>query len=325
MPTICARTRLIFLILAGFFCDGRPLIQSRADAGWAGWMTSTCAEWVRARRNHPAILVWRPTDVPPPELARFLSLSAFNARLAAEVVRHDPARRPVADGSDIVAWGQPPADPQTGVFTNFRQLQNGAKAGKPFLCKEIWGGFQEPEKYTVFCLAFYKQSFELGYTGMLVQQLPLLRGPGGGRFVISWLSASGSGNRDTELPGRGELPNWCDAQSPASAATPFARLFRDLFQQYMGVEPKASRAPSDGVLLTGLPPRSLALLAPDVPSTAEPRGLLTASDGSAWLVGMAPGTWRLEYGTRSTKIQIAPPTVTPTPGYAHVQRLRAPP
>jgi beta-galactosidase/beta-glucuronidase len=31
-------------VLAGFFCDGRPMIQSRAGAGWADWMTSTCAE-----------------------------------------------------------------------------------------------------------------------------------------------------------------------------------------------------------------------------------------------------------------------------------------
>jgi hypothetical protein len=263
--------------------------------------------------------------VPPLELARFLSLAEFNARLAAEVARHDPARRPMADGSDIVAWGQPPADPQTGAFNNFRQLRDGPKTGKPFLCKEIWGGFQEPEKYALFCRQFYKQSFELGCTGMFVQQLPLLRGPEGGRFVISWLSSSGSGNRDTELPIRGELPNWCDAQLPAFGATPFASLFRDLFKQYMGIEPKASCAPFDGVLLTGLPPQSLVLLAPEDPSAAEPRGLLTSSDGSAWLVGSAPGSWRLECGSKSTKVQIAPPTAAPTPGYAHIQRLRAPP
>jgi hypothetical protein len=49
----------------------------------------------------------------------------------------------------------------------------------------------------------------------------------------------------------------------------------------------------------------MTLLAPEDPGAAEPRGLLTASDGSAWLVVTASGTWR--------------------PGYAHVQRLRAPP
>ena len=32
-------------VVAGFSCDGRPQIQSKADAGWADWMTAACAEW----------------------------------------------------------------------------------------------------------------------------------------------------------------------------------------------------------------------------------------------------------------------------------------
>ena len=43
---------------------------------------------------------------PPPQLQRFVSPDAFHAALDAEVRKHDPSHRPIADGSDIAAWGQ---------------------------------------------------------------------------------------------------------------------------------------------------------------------------------------------------------------------------
>ena len=320
---VCDETGMF--VVAGFFCDGRPLIQSRADAGWADWMTAACAEWARARRNHPAILVWRPTDVPPPELQQFTTVEAFRARLATEVRRQDPSHRPIADDSDIAAWGQSPENRETGAFDNFTQLQNGPASGKPFFCKEIYGGFQAPEKFSTFVREFYRRSFELGSTGLLVQQLPLLRNPGGEPFAISWLSQSGAGNRDTPRSGfRSELPNWCDEKSPAPAESPYAKLFREQFKQHLGVELKAVTT-SEGVLVTGLPPKSLAFLAPEDDTNAEPRGLLTAGDGTAWLVVHPSGAWRLLSDGKSTRLQIAPPTGAATPGYSRVQRVEVAP
>ena len=114
-----------------------------------------------------------------------------------------------------MAWGQSPEGQQKGEYNNFTQLQNGPKSGKPFMCKEIYGGFQAPEKYLAFCREFYKKSFDLGSTGMLVQRLPLVRNQqNGGPFAISWLSQSGLGNRDTAVTGRAELPNWCATTRP---------------------------------------------------------------------------------------------------------------
>ena len=321
---VCDETGMF--VVAGFSCDGRPQIQSKADDGWANWMTATCAEWVRARRNHPSILVWRPTDVPPPQLPHFVSPDDFHAALDAEVRKGDPSHRPIADGSDIAAWGQPPEDKATGEFNNFTQLDAGPQAGKPFMCKEIYGGFNAPEKYAAFAQEFYRRSFQLGSTGMLVQQMPLLRNQGPTPFHISWLSASGAGNRDTAPGGfRAELPNWCDADAPAPAGSPYAKLFHDLFQQYMNVEPKAAPATSFDVLLTGLTPKTPAFLTSEDAATAEPRGLMTAADGSAWLFVPAAGTWRLVQDTKSTKIAIAQPPTGTAHGYSHVQRIQAAP
>jgi len=321
---LCDETGMF--VFAGFFCDGRPLIQSKADEGWAAWMTATCVEWVRARRNHPSILVWRPTDVPPPQLQRFISPDAFHAALDVEVRKYDPSHRPIADGSDIEAWGQPPDDKATGEFNNFTQLENGPQSGKPFMCKEIYGGFNAPEKYTAFAQEFYRRSFQLGSTGMLVQQLPLLRSQGPTPFRISWLSASGWGNRDTAPGGfRAELPNWCDAEAPAPAGSPYAKLFHDLFKQYMNVEPKAAPAASVDVLTTGLTPKSPAFLTLEDFAGAEPRGLMTAADGSAWLVVPPAGAWRVVQDAKSTKIEMAPPPTGAPNGYSHVQRIPAAP
>ena len=338
---LCDEMGVFFL--GGFFCDGRPKIQSRADEGWVDWMSATCADWVRARRNHTCILMWRPTDVIPPRTP--LPREEFCAKLAAVVRRSDPSHRPLADDSDIVAWGQPPnrrgAGPDAGAapgkapgkapgtatdkLDNFQPLADGAKTGKPFLCKEIYGGGPDAQKLMDFFRLYYQKSFELGSTGMLVQGLGLLAGRGGDSFSIQWLSQSGPGNRDTTVPGlRYELPNWCDPKSPPLADTLYAKGFRDLSKQYMKLGPKpAQGAPYGEALVTGLAPGSLVFLAPDDPAAAAPQGMLTAPDGSAWFVVRQPGAWRLVHKGGSQAIKIEPKAIPAQPGYDNVQRITA--
>ena len=317
---LCDETGMF--VFAGFFCDGRPLIQSRGEAGWAEWMNATCGEWVRAWRRHPSILLWRPTDVPPPQITRFISLDDFHAGLAAEVRQNDPSHRPIADGSDIAAWGQPPEVRETGEFTNFALLQTNHDSGKPFLCKEIYGGFNQPERYKAFAEEYYRRSFALGSTGLLVQQLPLLRNAGA-PYAISWPSASGTGNRNTSIMGfRNELPNWSDPHSPAPAASPFAELFHNLFAKYMGVEPKPAPVVTNDVLVTGLSPRSFVFLAPENDTTTEPRGLLAAPDGTAWFAAVAAGPWLVVDTAGLTKVNVTLPS-TLAPGYSQVQHVDA--
>ncbi len=73
------------LALGAFYCDGRPKIQSAADPGWGDWMADTCRVWVRTTRNHPSIVMWRPTDVLPQNLPA--RRDAFNASLRRRFVR----------------------------------------------------------------------------------------------------------------------------------------------------------------------------------------------------------------------------------------------
>lgn len=317
---LCDETGMF--VLAGFFCDGRPQIQSKADAGWPDWMVATCAEWVRARRNHPSILLWRPTDVPPTGLDRFTPLPEFQARLAAEVRRLDPEGRPLADNSDIVAWGQPPENKETGKMDNWQPIKTAADTGKPFMNKEIYGAFKETQNVSAFFRLFYGKSFEYKSTGMLVQQLPLQAGAGGQPFAVEWPSQSGRGNRDAAFAGlRSELPNWCDPQQPASIETPFAKVFRDLFHEHMGLDLKPSGSPAGDTLITGLTPGSVVFLAPDDPGRAEPQGMLTAADGSAWFVVDAPGAWRLMHDGQAQEVHIVAQPAASAPGYGQVQRV----
>ncbi len=182
------------LVLGGFYCDGRPNIQSRADPGWLDWMAATCREWVRTFRNHPSIVVWRPADVLPQNL--FSQRETVYGRLA-EQVRREDGTRPLADGSDIAAWGQgafrDPRNPQV-YDDGSRMAERLAASRKPFLTKEIWTGFADVENLSRFFRVFYEKSFSGGGTGIMVQHLPLIQRAGA--FHIEWLSESGLGNRD---------------------------------------------------------------------------------------------------------------------------------
>jgi hypothetical protein len=287
-------------------------------------MTATCGEWAQARRGHPSIVAWRPIDVPPPQYVRFISLDDLHAALDTRVRKNDPSHRPIADGSDIAAWGQPPTDKDTGEYNNFGQLQAGHDSGKPFLCKEIYGGFNVPEKYSAFAEEFYRRSFALGSTGMLVQQLPLLRNQGPEPFAISWLSLSGCGNRNTSFAGgRSELPNWCDSHATPSAPTPFATLFHRLFQKYTGTELQPALPISGEVLFRKLPARSFAMLIPEEDATAEPRGLLAAPDGTAWFTAIPAGPWKLTSEGKTVDVDVRPGAAPPS-GYSNLQPIDIP-
>jgi beta-galactosidase len=317
---VCDETGM--LVMAGFFCDGRPLIQSKADDGWVEWMTGVCGEWVKARLNHPSIVFWRPTDVLPPGVGPQSQVPEFRARLAKEVRKFDPSHRPIEDDSDVIGWGQPPDNKNTGKMDYFAPLENAARSGKPFMCKEIYCGFQKVPELLEFFDNFYQKSFDLGSTGVLVQQMPIFAGQRE-VFTPQWPSQSGLGNRDVKLPGlRGEVPNWCDSAQPSTGESAYAKHFRELYSKYMKVEPQpgsAGLAPE--TLITGLAARSVVFLSSDDPALAETRGLMTAADGSAWCIPGPAGTWQVTSGDKQRKIQLASPAASSNPGYGNLQRV----
>jgi hypothetical protein len=239
------------MVLAGYYCDGRPQIQSRADAGWEDWIADTCTAWARTVRNHPSIVVWRPIDIGPAN-AMAQSRALFN-RLAACVQREDRSR-PFAfgnEGSEIDAWSQSPLkDPRdkSAYDDGSRLVERFTGTSKPFLTKEIYTGFGDVENVSRFFRVFSEKTFALGGTGLIVQHLPLVTRSR--PFAVEWLSPSGLGNRDTPPAiAAGGLPNWCDASEPAWTASPYSNLFRELYAKFMKQPPAPFEGQRAGELL----------------------------------------------------------------------------
>ncbi len=324
------------LVLGGFFCDGRPDIQSRADPGWEDWMAATCREWVHSARNHPSIVIWRPTDVIPKNLSDASGFSSgFSARLADEILREDRTR-PIADGSEIEAWAQGSLSNEMGQFPKGKS--NGyddgtqmalalAASGKPSLTKEIWTYFppdpHDQEGLSRFFEAFYDKAFGGGGTGMIVQHLPLIER--GHAFQVSWLSASGDGNRDI---GSGveesNLPNWCDPSLPIWTDGPYNDLFARLYRKWMKLPTPVYRGKMPGeVLVSGLEAEGIGFLVPEDRETQGARGMRVARDGSIWMVGLRPAAYRLSARGKMTVIRVAPQALAEHATYSDVQRVNA--
>lgn len=313
-------------VLGGFYCDGRPKIQSQGDAQWVSWMTATCAEWVEARRKHPSILLWRPIDVLPPHAADTMPYEKVQGEIGRQARVHDPSHRPLADGSsaaEVVTWGQAALNPETRQFDNFGPLEDAAWRNKAFLCKEIYCGFNLAPELLQFFETYYSKSLQLKSSGFIVQCLPLQNWGEAHPYTVQWLSLSGSGNREQPTNRLfGETANWCDPEHPASKPSAFSPAFAQWYTQLA----KNQLAPcpagnSRDVLVSGLAPGSVGWLAPAEGGTDEPQGVLAAPDGTAWFLAPRPGKWRLLHHRGEEAIEVPPLTAIPKPGYGHVVRV----
>jgi hypothetical protein len=305
------------LALGAFYCDGRPKIQSKADSGWADWMSDTCRLWVRITRNHPSIVMWRPTDVLPQNLAA--RRAGFNASLAAQV-RQEDGTRPLADDSDILAWSQSPLrDPQGKEYDDAsRMAARLAASSKPFLTKEIYTGFGDVEHLSGFFRAFYEKSYAGGSTGILVQHLPVVQGRGASD--LEWLSDSGQGNRDSAAGG--VLPNWYAPSQPAWVATRYSDLFADLKKKVGNNSPASYNGEiSPELLISGLAPGDLAILVPQDPTLDNAVGTRADAKGAAWMATPRPGSYRLYYKDGSQPIRTRAQHLPSKPGYDSVERV----
>jgi hypothetical protein len=306
------------LVLGAFFCDGRPLIQSKADAGWVDWMADTCSTWVRADRNHPSIVMWRPTDVLPQNIQK----DAFNPRLA-ERVRKEDGTRPIADDSDIAAWSQSPLRdlrvPKNGYDDGSRMASALAASTKPLLTKEIYGGFADLENMSRFFRSFYEKSYAGGGAGILVQHMPMIQSVvATTRIPVPWLSESGMGNRDTTITGL----NWYGSNQPAWTSGPYGELFAELQKKFQKQTPAPYRGQTaPELLVSGLAPDDVAILMPPDRTLAEPVGTRAASDGTAWIIAPGVGAYRLFHREGSKPIRIQPRSFPSKPGYEYVERF----
>lgn len=149
---------------------------------------------------------------------------------------------------------------------------------------------------------------------MIVQQIPLI--DRSTPFKIQWLSDSGLGNRDSgEMP-EATLPNWCDPSQPLWTTSVYAKLFGELWQKYMNRAPVAATSVNESeVLVSGLRPDALAILLPREPGLVEPLGIRAAADGTAWIVVLRPGDYRLVHERGSMAVQVRRQQLPPKPGY----------
>jgi len=314
-------------VMAGFFCDGRPDIQSSADPGWEDWMATACRQWARYVRNHPSILLWRPTDVLPDNLwEKHGETAAFYARMAQQV-RLEDTTRPLADDSDVQSWAQGSLRDLTvpGVFDDgSRMAAKMAATDKPFLTKEIYTGFSDVTGLSGFLSTFNEKAYAGGGAGVIVQHIPLIEREHA--FQVSWLSMSGTGNRNTGSEVEQEnLPNWCDPQQPAWTPTAYSRLFAGFYAKYMKLAPSVRPGHARGeLLISGLKANELALLVPLDAGVCAPFGVRAADDGTAWLNDVVPGEYKLYSGGGFTKIEVLAQKLASTPGYGSVQRIDAP-
>ncbi len=273
-----------YLVIGAFYCDGRPLGESEVDSaqGWTDWMASTAGEWAAAVRNHPSIVMWRPTDALPAGVTQ----GHVWPPVAAAVRAADPSNRPVADGSDIDTWDEnfdpnpPNCDTPAGLL---------AKLGtetKPLFTREMTGN-QNASCVPAFFDAFYNASYTNGAIGMLsglAYSVNL-------KFNPTWFSISGKGNRPNETIA---MPDWITQQFEP---TPLGTQFAGLFQQY--VQPTLlNTSPTSGdYQLSGLPSdvQTAFLVSADGDSSAI--GVVAANDGSgtAWFVTPIAGNYKLNY------------------------------
>lgn len=275
------------LVVGSFFCDGRPDIQSQADdvSAWTDWMAETARRWVRDRRNHPSIVIWRPADVPPVNVPN----NVLWPRLATAVRKEDPSGRPIADRSDMDAWSQGwsnPNDPNK-CDDGSAFAEKLANETKPLLVKEMYGNYALP------CLSayfdkFYRLDYQGGGVGLIPQHMKVFEPQ---NFDPAWFSISGRGNRPSSS---NSLPNWIKRQwLPSNWSTQFA----DLYQTYVGPElPKSS--PTRGEYqASGLPAGAGSAFLVSSEGTTNPIGVVIAADGSgtAWFDVPEPGKYKLVY------------------------------
>jgi hypothetical protein len=314
------------LVLGGMYCDGRPQIQSKAGPGWSDFMLDACRRWTRTVRHHASIVAWRPADSVMPPGANSAQMTAKYM----DVVRAEDGTRPFAtdnEQSEIAAHSQSPLknprEPNGEYEDGSVIAQKLAASTRPVLTKEIYAGFRADvfDKLSQFFHVFYQKSWDGRGTGVIVQHIPLIQRQT--PFKIQWLSDSGPGNRDAGDVPEATLPNWCDPSQPVWTPSPYAKLFADLWQQYMKRPPVAATQLSETeVLVSGLKPNELAILLPKESAVTEPLGMRAAADGTAWIVLPRAGEYKLVHDRGSLAIRVRAQSLAPKPGYDYVERVK---
>ncbi len=293
------------LVVAAFYCDGRPAGQSQVDSvsGWTDWMVSTAQEWTQARRNHPSIIIWRPTDVFPTGVAE----ASIYPQIAKAVRDEDPSGRPVADGSDVDTFVQNIQDAYGTECDHGLALESQlARETKPLFTREIYGNFNLPCEASML-KSYYNVSWTDNSAGILQGIMPIYVHTS---ITPTWFSISGIGNRPTDPQ---LTTNWMKRNYQL---TTYGTQFTNLYKQY--VQPA----------LLNTSPTSGDFQAPSLPASgvetvflqsstdvANPYGVTVADDGSgtAWFVVPLTGAYQMIYTLNGIDISQNVTVMAPNP------------
>jgi hypothetical protein len=288
-PWLDVADEMGMVIIGTFFCDGRPIGQSKVDSvsGWTDWMIATAQEWAKARRNHPSLLMWRPMDRLPYGVDEAATWMHIDQAVAAT----DPSARPIADGGgDVDTWLQMIG---ARIQTTTDKCDNGSRMAqklssdpKPLFTREIFGNFGL-NCVNSFFETYYKKAFVGGGAGLNVA-IPTY---GNGPITPSWFSISGSGNRSVDLL---QLPNWMTRKwIPTDLGNEFASLYEQYFQPTL-----LDTSPTSGdYQASGLPTAVQSVFLVSSGGVSNPVGVIEAEDGSgtAWFIVPEAGNYKLVY------------------------------
>ena len=287
-PFLDVADEMGILVIGSFHCDGRPQIQSQVDdlAAWTKWMSSTAQEWILARRKHPSIIVWKPTDMAPPGVPRSAMEQISAAAQALDSTRPFAALYP--GNTAIDAWAQVVMHQDSTCDDGSYMTNLVANDAKPLMEKELGPYSLNTPCVSEFFDTFYQKGYLAGMSGMMANGVPLFNPQ---TFRPPWFSISGPGNRPTTET---LLADWT---SPWTA-TPYSMQFEGLYQTYVQ-QPLLQTSPTSGEYqASGLPPGAqTAFLAPVNGTVGIPEGILVAEDGSgtAWFTVPQPGNYQLIY------------------------------
>jgi hypothetical protein len=293
------------LIVGSVYCSGPANIsQVQVDnvSGWTGWMTSTMTEWVQAVRNHPSIVMWRPTDILPPGINPATAWPKF----AAAVRAADTTGRPIADGSDVDWWDEEWGATKCNDGSRFANKLS--HESKPLFTKEVNGTLSLsclPSFFDTFYGLSYGTDSE-GAVGFHLGRVDLFDYK---PFPVRWFSISGQGNRPSSSA---FLPNWI-ARSFVPAA--FDTQFASLFQTYTGL-PILNTSPTSGEYqASAIPSGTTTAFLSSLDGTGNPVGVEVAGDGSgtAWFVVPSTGNYTLSYNPGSGDVDKNVTVTAPPP------------
>lgn len=200
-----------------------------------------------------------------------------------------------------------------------------AASQKPFLTKEIYTSFpagtHDISGLEHFFDEYYSKAFAGGGTGIIVQNLHLIEWSQA--FKVSWLSASGEGNRNNGSNiEENNLPNWCDSTQPLWPDGPYGELFAGLYRKWMKRPTNTYKGEMPGeILVSGLDADEIAFLEPENPTILSAKGMRVAQDGTMWIVGLKPAVYRLFSRKKVVAIHVHSQVLPERATYSLVQRV----